>query len=156
RICVATLDVVDRHGETRQFGTGSGHRLTKIGRKCGNAALARHIISDKSNPFERCERSVVLGFHGGSFPRLLCPFPILARAFTSGSSGSRSLDNARRKRRPKHGGDNLLHLLAANASVSEIFSGLQNQAVLSPKRIPVASAAGVAACGGDALVPACP
>ena len=41
RVFVAAFDVVDRHGETLALGIHSGDGRKQVGRKRGNAALAR-------------------------------------------------------------------------------------------------------------------
>ena len=49
RVFVATLNVIDRHGEALALGMRGCHGRKQVGRERRNAALARQVVADKSD-----------------------------------------------------------------------------------------------------------
>ena len=47
RILIATLDVIDRHGEAPALGMPRCHSPKQVGCKRGNAAFARQVVAEK-------------------------------------------------------------------------------------------------------------
>ena len=63
RIPIDALDVIDRDGEARALGMPRCHRSEQVGRKRGNAALTRQVVTEERDRCWMCE-AVFERFYG--------------------------------------------------------------------------------------------